>query len=161
VTGRVRQSEWPYYRVQMGMVSFEHPIFTATAQYFVTDGNAKGNWVRVKKNNRVQDLQGVGYSYFLNVKVLGPDNKLSVWGRYDYFDVDNQEDFVRRGRSESSAYIMQTYGLAYDINQGNMIMVAWEATDYKNDANTKTGLPVVGNMLGYESKFQVVYQIKL
>jgi hypothetical protein len=161
VTGRVRQTDWPYYRVQMGMISFEHPMVTATAQYFVVDGNAKGTWVRVKKNNRIQDLQGVGYSYFLNVKVPGTDNKLSIWGRYDYFDIDNQEIFVRHGRSESSAYVMQIYGISYDIYKGNLIMLAWEATDYKNDADLKGKLPVIANQLGYESKFQVVYQIKL
>jgi hypothetical protein len=150
-----KDTYWPYYRAQIGMASFEHPNITITAQYFMTDGNAKGTWVYGKKGNNA--LPTAGYSYFLDLKGPLGEGVLHAFARYDRFDID-PEDKLELG---DTAYVMTIYGLAFDFYKGNMLMIAYENTDYEDDAEVKTKLPVRDNKLGREDKFQVVYQINL
>lgn len=147
---------WPAYRVQIGMLSFEHPVVTFTAQYFETEGNAKGNWL-YWNHKGPHALQTVGQSYFLRVRA-GAESKFSVLGRYDYFDIDPEDKILKNGEG---AYSMITYGMAYDLHKGNLIMVVYEKTDYERDATGKGKTPVLKTNLGAEDKLQVVYQIKL
>jgi hypothetical protein len=145
---------WPHYQVQIGMFSFEHPAVIFTGQYIATQGNSAGAWVY---GNKGTALPTVGQSYFLNIKVPGTDNKLSVLGRYDLWDMDPEHKIVKRDSSSN----MLIYGLAYDIHNGNMIVVDCETTSYDQNSGGKTKLPVLNNKLGDDTKIQVVYQVNL
>ena len=142
----------PDYNVNLYMVSFQHPIFTATYQYFTTNGNAGGDYLQPDGDA----LSTEGWSAFLNVKVPGTEGKASLFGRYDWFDVDPDNEWA-----DETAYDMTIAGVAFDVYKNNLLLFAWENTDYEDDASTKGKLPVVDNNLGKETKFQVVWQIKL
>jgi hypothetical protein len=143
--------DWPDYEVNLGMLSYENPWVTLTGQYFVTKGNAKGTWV----DEEGEALSTEGYSLFGNLKFPVPDRKLSLFGRYDYFDQDAD------GKIGNDAdYQMFVGGLAYDIYHGNLLLLAYETTDYGDDAGTKGKMPVPDNKLGDDYKIQAVMQIK-
>ncbi len=142
----------PDYMVNLGMLSFEHPMVILTAQYFQTEGNAKGTWVDTTSG---KVLKTRGYSAFANVKIPGTDSRLSAFGRYDFFDIDI-DDLI----ADKTAYSMVFAGLAYDLYKGNLILLTVEYTDYEVDAAGKGKVPVAGQNLGKDQKIQAVYQIK-
>jgi hypothetical protein len=143
--------EVPKYNVNLGMLSYEHPMVTVTGQYFTTQGNAKGSWV----NPKGKALDTSGYSAFARLSVPGTKDKLSLLGRYDGFNPDPDNKY-----SDEASYTMWFAGLAYDLSKGNLILVDYEATDYQKDSGGKTALPKAGNKLGDDTKLQVVYQLK-
>ena len=96
-----------------------------------------------------------GYSAFGNVTIPGTDHKLSVFGRYDSFNIDS-DDLI----AEQTSYSMVITGLSYELYKGNLVLVTFESTDYDADAAGKGKLPVAGTNLGHERKMQAVYQIK-
>ncbi len=148
---------WPHYQVQIGMFSFEHPALIFTGQYIATQGNSAGTWVYGHKANA---LPTVGQSYFLNLKVPGANNKLSVLGRYDMYDMDAEHKIVKRDSSSN----MLIYGLAYDIHNGNMIVVDCETTHHDQNSLGEGNLPTATagkNKLGDDTRIQVVYQVNL
>ncbi len=151
---------WQDYEVNLGMLSYEHPWLTFTGQYFTTKGNAKGTWVDATGSA----LDTEGYSLFGKVKLPVLDEKLSVFGRWDYFNQDRDGDI-----GTHADYDMYIGGLAYEIFKGNLVLLTYETTDYHRDANTKGSTPVPTsfvppftnpNRLGEDHKVQVVYQIK-
>jgi hypothetical protein len=142
---------FPDYQVNMGMISYESPRLILTGQFFTTDGNKSGSWVDAQGNA----LETKGYSLFGNLKLPVLENKLSLFGRYDYFDQDNN------GVIASDAdYDMVMGGLAYDIYKGNLLMLAYETTDYGLDAGKKGKLPVLNSNLGDDRKLRLVLQIE-
>jgi hypothetical protein len=141
----------PDYNVRLGMISYEHPFAAITAQYFTTDGNAKGTWI----DSTDKALKTEGYSIFGNFKIGGKNVPLSLFGRYDFFDTDADHMVA-----EKTAYNMIVAGLSYDLHKGNLIMLTFEITDYEEDAGEKGKLPETGNNLGDDQKMQLVYQIK-
>ncbi len=143
--------DWPDYVVNMGMLSYENPWVILTGQYFTTEGNAKGTWVDATG----EALETAGYSFFGNLKLPVLDRKLSLFGRYDHFD---QDDDGKIGNDAD--YEMVIGGLVYDIYHGNLLMLSYETTDYGNDAGKKGKIPVAGNRLGDDQKVQAVLQIK-
>jgi hypothetical protein len=144
--------DWPDYVVNMGYLSYEHPWLILTGQYFTTEGNAGGKWVDPVTGDA---LQTVGYSFFGNLKLPVLDRKLSLFGRYDHFD---QDDDGKIG--DDADYDMYIGGLVYDIYHGNLLMFCYETTDYGDDAGKKTEAPKAGNSLGDDYKVQAVLQIK-
>ena len=142
---------WPDYVVNMGMLSYENPWVILTGQYFTTEGNAKGTWVDATG----EALETAGYSFFGNLKLPVLDRKLSLFGRYDHFD---QDDDGKIGNDAD--YEMVIGGLVYDIYHGNLLMLSYETTDYGDDAGKKGKMPVAGNRLGDDQKVQAVLQIK-
>jgi hypothetical protein len=142
---------YPDYVVHLGMLSYEHPWLTLTAQYFQTDGNAKGNWVDAEGNA----LDTEGYSFFGNFKLPILDRKLSLFARYDSFDQDQNNAI-----GDDTDYNMFFGGLAWDVYKHNLLLLAYETTDYGDDASTKGNVPVVDNNLGDDHKIQAVWQIK-
>jgi hypothetical protein len=142
----------PDYNVHLGMLSFEHPVLTLTAQFFTTDGNAKGAWV----DGEGGALKTQGWSGFANVKLDGAGGRWNLFGRYDHFDADS-DDVI----AAESAYDMVLGGFAYDLYKGNMLLVAYESTTYDADSGGKGEIPSIGENLGDESRIQIVYQIKL
>jgi hypothetical protein len=101
-------------------------------------------------------LDTMGYSGFFRLTLPGTRQKLSAFGRYDYFDSDADQRY-----SDQAAYRMWLAGLAYDIYQGNLLLADYETTDYQDGSGGKTQPPVIGNDLGHETRWQVVLQIKL
>ena len=100
-------------------------------------------------------LETKGYSIFGNLKLPILENKLSLFGRYDHFDQDDDE--VIAG---DAVYDMYIGGLAYDIYKGNLFLLTYETTDYGRDAGKKGKIPVPDNNLGDDQKVQVVLQVK-
>jgi hypothetical protein len=142
--------DYPDYQVNLGMVSYEHPWVILTGQYFQTEGNAKGNWVDAEGDA----LKTEGYSFFGNLKLPVLDRKLSLFARYDYFDQD-KDDAI----GEDTDYNMFLGGLAWDVYKHNLLLLAYETTDYGDDAGKKGAVPVVDNNLGDDHKIQAVWQI--
>jgi len=149
--GKGNTDSAPDYIVNLGMLSFEHPMITLTAQFMETQGNAKGSWV----DSTGAALNTRGYSAFGNVKILGTDRRLSLFGRYDFFDID-VDDLT----ADKTAYSMIISGAAYEFYEGNLILLTIENTDHETDAAGKGMVPVPGKNLGKDRKVQVVYQIK-
>ncbi len=143
--------EVPDYRVNLGMMSYEHPLAIVTAQYFTTKGNAKGSLVDT--NNK--SLDTAGYSLFGRVKLPVMDHRLALLGRYDHFDPDDDGVISTKG-----GYDLTDVGLSYEVYKGNMVLLTYETTDFDEDAAGKGKVPVVGKNLGDEQKVQLVYQIK-
>ncbi len=143
---------WPEYIVHLGMLSFEHPRFTFTGQYFTTWGNAKGTLAEADGDA----LETMGYSAFADLNLPVFNDRPSVFARYDYFDSD-VDDMM----AESTAYQMYIGGLAFRLYKSNMLLFVYETTDYEEDAGGKGGkTPVEDNDLGEEERFQVVFQFK-
>jgi hypothetical protein len=143
--------DYPDYEVNMGMLSYEHPVGILTAQYFQTEGHAKGNWVDASGDA----LETEGYSFFGNLRLPVLDRKLSLFARYDHFDQD-EDDAI----ADDTDYDMFIGGLAWDVYKHNLLMLVYETTDYGDDAGSKGSVPTPDNNLGDDHKIQAVWQIK-
>jgi polyhydroxyalkanoate synthesis regulator phasin len=142
---------YPDYKVNLGMLSYEHPWVILTAQYFRTEGNAKGSWVDADGDA----LDTECYSFFGNLRLPFFDRKFSLFARYDHFDQDYDNKI-----GNDADYDMYVGGLAWDIYKGNMLLLSYETTNYGDDAGTKENAPVLDNRLGDDRKVQAVWQIK-
>ncbi len=150
--------DYPDYQVHLGYLSYEHPRMIFTAQYFVTQGNKDGSWL--KPNGDA--LWTENYSFFVNVKPpvynISPrlDRKLNFFFRYDH--VDRDKDNIIASDAEYNLYIG---GGALEIFHGNYVLMDYEYTDYGKDfGNKHSSAPEPGNNPGNEHKFQMVYQLK-
>jgi hypothetical protein len=143
--------DYPDYDVNLGMLSYEHPLGILTAQVFQTEGNAKGTWV----DGQGDALETAGYSFFGNFRLPVMDRKLSLFARYDHFDQDSDDQI-----GNDTAYDMFMGGLAWDIYKGNLLMLVYETTDYEDDAGKKGKVPEIASELGDDHRIQAVWQIK-
>ncbi len=111
--GRGNTEEKPLWRVNLGFLSYEHEYFTFTAQYYDGKGLQSG------KDENDKD----GYSFFLEIK---PNRKISLIGRYDYFDPNDKQN-----NDENERYIV---GIAYHFykQHKNMFLVDYERLDYED-----------------------------
>ncbi len=133
------------------MISFENPLGVVTAQYFRTEGNAKGKWV----DDNGESLVTEGYSLFGDLNIPDTEDRLAVFGRLDHFDVDTNDMLAPK-----SGYTMAVGGVVYKLYKGNMLLLVFESTSFEDNAGAKGKLPVIGNKQGDEQKIQAVYQIK-
>ena len=143
--------DYPDYEVNLGMLSYEHPWGILTAQYFQTEGNAKGSWVDADGDA----LDTECYSFFGNLRLPIFDRKISLFARYDHFDQDADDEI-----GNNTDYKMYMGGIAWDIYKGNMLLLTYETTDYDDDTGKKGKVPVSDNRLGDDRKVQAVWQIK-
>lgn len=150
--GKGNTASAPDYIANLGMLSFEHPVLTLTAQYIETNGNAKGTWLDTTSG---AVLNTRGYSAFGNVRIPATDRRLSLFGRYDFVDIDI-DDLI----ADKTAYSMIIAGLAYELHKENLILLTIEYTDHEADTAGKGEVPIPGHNLGKDQKVQVVYQIK-
>ena len=148
---KASNGDYPDYEVNLGMLSYEHPWGILTAQYFQTEGNAKGTWIDADGDA----LDTEGYSFFGNLRLPVLDRKLSLFARYDHFDQDDDNKI-----GNDADYDMYVGGLAWDVYKGNMLLLSYETTNYGDDAGKKGKVPVLDNRLGDDRKVQVVWQIK-
>jgi len=150
----VFQGNIPDYRIGLFYLSWQHPALMITAQYFASEGNAKGTWINPATGDA---LMTAGYSGFANWKIPGTNGRWNLFGRYDRFDVDKDNVLA-----DQTAYDMYMGGVVFDFFHGNQIMLAYEKTTYEKDFGSKKGdLPEVDRNNGDEEKIQVVYQIKI
>jgi polyhydroxyalkanoate synthesis regulator phasin len=148
---KASNGDYPDYEVNMGMLSYEHPWGILTAQYFQTEGNAKGKWVDADGDA----LDTEGYSFFGNLRLPVFERKFSLFARYDHFDQDDDNKI-----GNDADYDMYVGGIAWDIYKGNMLLLSYETTNYGDDAGTKGNAPVLDNQLGDDRKVQAVWQVK-
>jgi len=145
-------NDYPDYSVNLGMVSFEHPYLIFTGQYFRTKGNSKGSWIAPSGKS----LSTVGYSLFGSIKAFDSEKRFSIFGRYDNFNADADKIIADQG-----GYTMIIGGIAYNLYEGNLILLDYEKTNYQTDSAGKGKTPSAGADLGDDYRIQIVYQIKL
>jgi hypothetical protein len=144
--------EYPDYQVNLGMLSFEHPMIVLAAQYFATEGNAKGAWIDADTTKDA--LSTLGFSFFGNVHLPGTQDRLSVFGRLDYFDVDRDHVLA-----DKTAYVMSQGGLAYRLYLENMVLITYEATEFEKDVAGKGKPPSRGYKAKDDQRIQAVFQL--
>jgi len=151
-------NEYPDYNVHMGFLSYEHPRFIFTAQYFVTEGNKDGKWV----DSKGKALWTKNYSFFLNIRPpVNPisnwlDRRLNFFFRYDHVDRDKDNKVAK-----DATYDLFIGGGALEIFHGNYLLLDYEHTNFGKDfGNSHNSAPKPGNDPGDEHKFQMVYQLK-
>jgi hypothetical protein len=125
----------PDWRVFNGMLSYQMPQFTGTAEYYRGKGNESGSAVYQGKAREQQ-----GY-YFFGAVHFWEANRVSVIGRYDYFD-NNTEI------SSNDVEKRIIAGVAYEMYKGNIWLV-----DYQHVGHTADYIPG-------EDQFQVTLQVK-
>ncbi|MGD2062264.1 MAG: hypothetical protein PVF51_01640, partial [Nitrospirota bacterium] len=108
ITGDGNTDPGPDYTVNLGMVSYEHPWFILTGQYFQTSGNAKGTTF---VDGSGDSLDTEGYSFFGNVKLPVADGRLAAFARWDHFDADADEEIA-----EDADHDLMLAGLAFDLH---------------------------------------------
>ncbi|NWF75054.1 MAG: hypothetical protein HXY53_00530 [Nitrospirae bacterium] len=116
IIGKGNKETEPDWNVNLGMASFEHEYIVLTGQYYDGKGNQKGT----------DEYNKDGYSIFTEIK---PHKKISVIGRYDYFDPNDDAD-----DDENTRYI---FGIAYHLDKPhkNMIVLDYDTVQYED--NTK------------------------
>jgi hypothetical protein len=151
--GKGNTADEPDFHLNLGMVSFQHPDFILTAQYFASKGSSGGGLVG--PGDATKSLDAVGYSFFGAYHLPVLDHKLSVFGRYDHANDDDNHDVA-----EHADYTMYVGGLSYDLPNGNMIVVDYEKVTYGVNSGGIGKSPSVGKDLGDDHRMQVVYQIQ-
>jgi len=129
----------PNWQVNLLFASYEHEYFTATAQYYWGKSNFKGT----------DDYDKDGYSFFLELKPYAFSSfPISVIGRYDYFDQNDEQDDLDDGTlDESRRYI---FGIAYHLYKPhkNMILLDYDYVDYED------------KLLADDKRLQLTLQVK-
>jgi polyhydroxyalkanoate synthesis regulator phasin len=114
-----KETEPPIWNVNLGFASFEHEYVVLTGQYYRGRGNQAG----------ADDYKKEGYSFFTELKLYNllkaSLNRVSVIGRYDYFDPNRDEKDDTNNR-----YIA---GVAYYLDKPhqNMVLLDYDQVDYK------------------------------
>jgi len=115
----------PDYKVDLFMVSFQHPWFVITAEYSTSEGNNSGKWVD-SVSGRV--LKTKLWSVFGDVTLPVFREKLHAFARYDWFDPDT-DDICTNGAGDDE-YQLYLVGLAYQLHKKNMLLIDAEWTNY-------------------------------
>ena len=149
--GKGNTAAAPDYNLNLGMISFQHPYFIVTGQYFASKGNFKGSLVDA--NGKA--LDSTGYSAFGAVHLPVLQKKISVFGRYDHANNDDNHKLAK-----DADYSMAVGGVSYDLAKGNMILVDYEKVTYGANSGGMGKNPVVAKNLGDDSRVQVVYQFQ-
>ncbi len=113
------------------MASYESSMLTLTTQYTFGKGNMEGDNFSILSDTltirdfRTEDFAGA--SVFAELKLT---DKISLMGRYDYFDhnTDKSDDISRRIIG----------GVAYSFDSYNMLLLDVETTNNDDEATDKT-----------------------
>lgn len=119
VAGKGNTAIEPDWSVNTGFVSLEHMRYVLTGTYYTGKGNSKGNALTILGDARKQD----GYSLFGELKI--PESRLSLIGRYDYFNNDTEQKDYKTKRTIA--------GLVYHFQGRNAAIL-----DYDTVTNTLT-----------------------
>jgi len=134
VYGKGNTVEAPDWTVSDVMASFEHDRFTLTGQYYVGEGNQKGD--AVDESGRA--LSREGFSFFAELELPTPE-RVSVIGRYDYFDFDTEADGDEKERVIA--------GVAWDLGRHNTLLLDYDRVSTKGEGAD-------------ESRVQLTLQVK-
>jgi hypothetical protein len=126
----------PDYEVVTGMVSYEHPYFVLTGQWYEGEGNAKGT--AIDSEDGLSRSQR-GQSYFAEVRFTQNRNLRAI-GRYDRFNTNTNVD----GSDLQQRLIL---GFAWQMFEGNY----W-VFDYDRLYHSRPDL-------ADEDRFQVTLQV--
>ncbi len=107
----------PDFMLNAGFLSFEAKNIVLTGQYFTGLGNSSGTWINT--NNKSTPFSG--YSVFAEFKI--PKYKISAFGRYDYFNLQETKP------TEKNRYIA---GFAYKFTKKSKVIL-----DYNFDSANK------------------------
>ncbi len=159
---------FPDWIIHEAFLSYQHPWFILTGQFFAAKGNQAGNWVaNPGPDGRAGSLWTQGWSVFgdvrLPIRILG-QNRLHAFARHDWFNAD-----VNRVSSRDAKYRKLITGLACEVYKKNLLLLVFERTWYGGDYNRGTGangtsarvaVPNTnGTNLGADARFQAVWQI--
>ncbi len=145
----------PGYKVDLFMLSFQHPWFVLTSEYSISKGNNSGSWVY---NGYVLDTRL--WSVFGDVTLPWLQEKLHIFVRYDWFDPDTHNICTNgAGDDEYQLYLM---GLAYHIYKKNILLIDAEWVGYKKNISAGSWTkPYKGpNALGIDSKTDDNFRIQ-
>lgn len=153
--GNVAQNA-PDYKVDLFMLSFQHPWFVVTAEYSTSKGNNSGSWVD-PDTGRV--LKTRLWSVFGDVTLPILQEKLHVFARYDWFDPDT--DNICTNGAGDDEYQLYLAGLAYQIHKKNLLLLDAEWVDYGENiaagswSKPYSGPSALGIGTGREDNFRV------
>lgn len=148
------EGKWPLYQAQLGMLSFTHPRFIVSGQYFAGWGNSAGTAVTA---TNVDSLQFEGYSFFGNIKLPILKDRLALFTRYDYFNPDTGRQI---SVNNDASYWFMDSGVAFDFYKGNMLVINYRTTHHSHDSGGVAKMPKENNNLGTDQFVQAVLQIK-
>jgi hypothetical protein len=154
---------YPKYRLNLYAVTYQHPRFTLSAQWFNSRGNNAGSQYyqpsdyvagEVSPSDIFKAYHEKGYSYFGDVK-LGDAKKWVLMARYDYYKPDTTGILDLQDHLDvQKRYI---YGVGYKLYKDNMFLLDYErvshSMQYTNVLDGKTGIPD-------EKRLQFTLQIK-
>jgi hypothetical protein len=150
---RENVSEFPDYRVNLAMLSYQNQWITFTGQYARTRGNNSGSLVVPGTDDA---LRGEGYSFFFNTKLPLCDRKLSAFARYDHFDPDR----TNRVTAGDDSYHLANAGLAWEFFGHWMLLLAYERIMYEDNNGGLGAVPGPNMNLAHDWRVQTALQIK-
>jgi hypothetical protein len=150
---------YPSWSMWDGMLSYQHPHFSVTGQYYESRGNALGTRFygasdylpgEVDPADIFKPRSQKGYSFFADVKF--PANRKWSWmGRMDYYDPDTKGILVlQNNRDVTRRYIT---GLSYRLFKDNIVLL-----DYDVLKHSRTYKP--GTVIPDEGRVQLTIQMK-
>lgn len=118
----------PDYNQLLGYVAYASKYMTLAVQMHKGVGDANGRYVDA--NNPSRALKNDGYNIFGECKIK--NTPIALWGRYDHFSIENQEDDVKR----------MIGGAAYRINKYTRLVADVEYNNERGRATTTYDLNV-------------------
>ncbi len=115
--GKGNEPVEPVWNLNVGMVSYEAPLFTFTGQYFIGLGNSYGTLLDAEG----QSIENSGYSLFGEIQL--PSQTFSLFGRYDYWDADHPDATTFRVIS----------GVVFHLHEKSKLVLSGEYYDDKQD----------------------------
>lgn len=112
--------EAPDWRLNLGMLSYEHEYVTLAAQYLVSRGNQSGK--RVDADG--EPLDHNGFSVFGEFKLH--EYKSSIIGRFDRYDPNKGASNDKQDRV--------IIGYAYHLPMHSMVLVDFERLSFEDDS---------------------------
>ncbi len=145
-------SDYPDYRVHLGMLSYQNEWVIFTGQYAQTWGNNSGSLVVPGTD---EALRGEGYSIFFNTKLPVLDRRLNLFARYDRFDPDRKDDVT----AGDDGYDLVNGGVAWEFFHHWYWLLAYERTLYGRNNGGIGKAPSLDKDLEDDWKVQTVLQM--
>jgi hypothetical protein len=131
-TAAGRTGDYPDWQVNLGQISYQHPLFAVMAQYY---------WGKGTKNS-TEDNKRSAYLMSGFLRIPGVE-KLRVFGKYYYYDPNTDKS--------NDGYTTYVTGFSYDATKEFMPFVAYEHRTFESN--------LVSGKNDYDM-FQVGFQFK-
>jgi hypothetical protein len=124
----------PDWDLSSGFVTYENSFLVLSGTYFQGSGNYKGKAI----NKSGQSLDQEGYSFFCDYTL--PLQKISIFGRYDFFDnnINIKDPKLER----------KIIGFTYHLVDGCKFLIDYDFAQYENSSAVK------------DSKIQTAIEVK-